>query len=133
MTDPGYTFDAQTTERLAAVVRRVEASGDGMPPGAGGRRGGGARKLFYRIVTNDTGGAYTLRRQAWDPATAALVDVADADDIEYGLDVDGYDFAGRGTGVENQRVSGWKLWVNDAWVTLIDVGEMGQAPRTVKV
>ena len=57
-----------------------------------------------------------------------LAYLADEFDGDYDLDIDGFDYQGRADGVAGavgvgQIVPGWRLFIDDAWITLVDVGD----------
>lgn len=65
------------------------------------------RKAWYKIVSNDSGGAYTVRRLYWDAAAGELADV-DSDNNEYS--VDATERSADDTLAADDIVPGWWLY-----------------------
>jgi len=126
----GYELSEAAVRKLAEIVRAYSAgklTARTAPP-ASPRRDAPYTPEFYRLAVNAGDGAYTLRKQEWDADTDEMINLADGFDPDYNLDIDGFDYQGRADGVAGaagtgQIVRGWRLFIDDAWVTLIDVGD----------
>jgi len=84
----------QLTRVGQLATQSALSSGTDMISGSGGtnsRRGfTGHAAGWWKVQTNATSGAYTLRPQIWKPSTAAWVDLSGSDDVD-GLEINGYD------------------------------------------
>jgi len=129
-----YEISEEAARDLAEIVHAYKAGKlTPTPANPSRRRPAVYAPIWYRLATNSAGGVYLLRKQAWNDSTNSFADVADDNDAEYNRDVTGHDFRGRDDGTAGaagigQIVRGWKLFVNDEWVTLVDVGEAAGAP-----
>ena len=126
----GYELSEAAVRKLAEIVRAYSAGrlGTRTAPPASPRRDAPYTPEFYRLAVNAGDGAYTLRKQEWDADTDEMINLADGFDPDYNLDIDGFDYQGRADGVAGaagtgQIVRGWRLFIDDAWITLVDVGE----------
>lgn len=127
MGSDGYLLSEKAVRRLAAALKIIErfAAGGGAAAGGNPPRDTGCvfpAKTFYRIVSNEEAGAYTAQLQEWDAEANELADVTDPDNPEYSWAQDAWDFLSRNSGSVDQIVPGWRVWVNDAWVLVLDVG-----------
>jgi hypothetical protein len=125
----GYELSEAAVRKLAEIVRAYSAGrlGTRTAPPASPRRDAPYTPEFYRLAVNAGDGAYTLRKQEWDADADEMIDLADEFDGDYDLDIDGFDYQGRADGVAGavgvgQIVPGWRLFIDDAWITLVDVG-----------
>jgi hypothetical protein len=122
MSEPGYKLTEAAVRRIASAVREIEGFPSGEPARPQGWRPSRFRKRWYKIVTNETGGKYTVKLQGHDLTSAryALIDEPDAHNIEFGLTQDAWDFAGRDHLQAGRLVAGWKVRLNDTWRLFID-------------
>jgi hypothetical protein len=126
----GYELSEAAVRKLAEIVRAYSAgklTARTAPP-ASPRRDAPYTPEFYRLAVNAGDGAYTLRKQEWDADTDEMINLADGFDPDYNLDIDGFDYQGRADGVAGaagtgQIVRGWRLFIDDEWITLVDVGD----------
>lgn len=100
-------------------------------PGGQGRPGGinpanDPQEEWFRITSNDGGGAYTVQRQIWVAATGWSDDTTD--------DYTAYDYRLSPTGFPGQIVKGWRAYDSTGnWRLLIDTLGYGAATSLVKI
>jgi len=118
-----YSFDERTARRLLEALAWVEARrarGDVPSP----------REIVYphrhaqewfRITSNDGGGAYTVRQRTWSESSGALADAAAGEHDYAALDLTGYDLRGSADGAADQDVAGWWVWTGTDWTLILDL------------
>jgi hypothetical protein len=116
--DEGFLLSEQAVRKTAEAIQQIRGM---IPTGGRGAQGMPPDKLWYKVQTNEGAGAYTLRKQEWNASTHKFQNVTNTNDPEYGFYVTGYDCQGNTDGQVGDLVAGWKLVVDGAWVTLIDL------------
>lgn len=88
-------------------------------------------KVWWRIVSNEGSGEYTVRKQEW--SGSALQDITDETDVDYGEDRTAYHHLGAVELVANQIVPGWWIYVGGERVLLIGSSATGAADNPVDI
>ncbi len=117
-----YNLTAQAARRTAEAVRKVLNPPVDTSSIPRRRRTVPHYKRWFRIVTNEGAGDYTVRLQEWDKSAGELADVSDQDHPEYNKNQDAFDSHGRPFGVINDIVEGWMIYVDDEWIIIINLG-----------
>lgn len=116
----GYVLSRQDLAKLRTLLARP----DGGPPRPATPNVQPVKR-WYRIVTNEGDGEYTLRLQQVNATSRQLEDVGEGKPGT-GVDVTAYDVQGAQTGAADQKVQGWKVFVHGEWLTLLDLSASAQ-------
>ena len=115
-----YELSKDAAVRIAKAVRQVEDM-TFSPRGPMRQQGQPVPvKGWYKIVTNEGAGKYTIKRQAWDEAAGALIDLTDVHNPEYGWYRTAWDVRAFAGGRPGYVAAGWPTWVNGEWYTQIE-------------
>lgn len=118
--EPDTPMEVQEAEADPALAARVEAVERALPdPYEPELLSEDYVKTFYRVVTNEGSGEYTVRKQEWETTTPGLQDVTDTTDPDYNTDLTAYHHLGVSTLVVNEKVPGWTVEVSGESVLLV--------------
>lgn len=117
-----YLLSEGLMRRVADVVRWAEGrmAGADLRTGAGQLTHGRPPKNYFRIVSNDGSGAYTVRQQTWSESGLTLGDAASWHEYT-GKDLTGYDVRADAGGAAGEVVAGWWAWTGTQWTLLLDI------------
>jgi len=136
MAPQGWHLTERAVRKLAAGLKKLDSlvAGGGPSEQRANTRPAPYVKGWYRVVTNEGGGEYTVRRQQWNAETKALEDLTDNFDPEYNRDQTARDIRAAADAGAGDRVPGWQTTVNGQWLLLLDTsGVTGPAGLSLDV